>query len=329
MLSMPIKPILSLLSPQAERARLSILIFHRVLPRPDPLFPGEVDAQQFDQLLGWIGKWCNVLPLDEAVVSLREGRLPPRAAAITFDDGYADNHDLAMPILERHGMSATFFIATGFLDGGRMWNDTVIEAVRTTSAEWIDLKDFGVEPPQGEAYWTLGSVAQRRALIGAILGKLKYVDPAQRIGMADAVAARVGGTLRNDLMMSSAQVQQLRQRGMQIGAHTHTHPILERLGRASVRHEILTSKQRLETLLDEPVSLFAYPNGRPLRDYTSETVEVLRELDFGAAVTTAMGAATRASDPLQLPRFTPWDRTRTRFGLRFAANLMGKHPPPL
>lgn len=326
---MPIKPLLSLLSPQANSARLSILIFHRVLAQPDPLFPGEVDAQQFDQLLGWIGKWCNVLPLDEAVVRLREGRLPPRAAAITFDDGYADNHDLAMPILEHHGMSATFFIATSFLDGGRMWNDTVIEAVRTTSAERIDLRDFGVAPPEGEPSWSLASVPQRRALIAAVLGKLKYAEPAQRVGLADAVAARLGGSLRNDLMMSSAQVQQMRRRGMQIGAHTHTHPILARLDRDAVRDEILTSKRRLEHLLDQPVTLFAYPNGRPSQDYAAETVAVPRELDFGAAVTTALGAANRASDPMQLPRFTPWDRTRARFGLRFAANLVVKNPAQL
>jgi peptidoglycan/xylan/chitin deacetylase (PgdA/CDA1 family) len=323
---MPIKPILSLLSPEADRARLSILIFHRVLPQPDPLFPGEVDARQFDQMLGWIGKWCNVLPLDQAVSRLREGRLPPRAAAITFDDGYADNHDIALPILERHGMSATFFIATSFLNGGRMWNDTVIEAVRTTRAERIDLREFGIAPPADESDWPLVSLSRRRTFISAVLGKLKYTDPALRAGLAEAVAARLGGSLPDDLMMSSAQVQQMRHRGMQIGAHTHTHPILARLDRDAVRDEILTSKRRLETLLDEPVSLFAYPNGRPTQDYAGETVEVLRELDFGVAVTTAKGAANRATDPLQLPRFTPWDRTKARFGLRFAANLTGKHP---
>jgi peptidoglycan/xylan/chitin deacetylase (PgdA/CDA1 family) len=307
---MPIKPILSMLSPEAGRARLSILIFHRVLPQPDPLFPGEVDARQFDQMLGWVRHWCNVLPLDEAVRRLREGSLPARAAAITFDDGYADNHDHALPILQRHGMSATFFIATSFLDGGRMWNDTVIEAVRHTSADQIDLRDFGVAPPAGASHWPLGS-------------------PAQRESLAEAVAARLGGSLPGDLMMASTQVQQLRRGGMQIGAHTHTHPILARLGREAARQEIATSKHRLEALLDEPVSLFAYPNGRPSQDYVGETVELLRELEFDAAVTTAVGAANRASDPLQLPRFTPWDRSRARFGLRFAANLAGKQPPRL
>src|SRR5690606_20361508 len=62
---------LAALSPGGAQGRLSILIFHRVLPVPDPLFPGEVDARRFDELLGWFRAWLNVLPLDEAVCRLK------------------------------------------------------------------------------------------------------------------------------------------------------------------------------------------------------------------------------------------------------------------
>ena len=127
---MPVKVAFELLSPGQRNGRLSILIFHRVLAQVDPLFPEEVDAARFDVICGWLRRWFNVLPLDAAVRRLRDGSLPRRAAAITFDDGYADNHDIALPILKKHGLPSTFFIATGFLDGGCMWNDTVIEAIR-------------------------------------------------------------------------------------------------------------------------------------------------------------------------------------------------------
>ena len=323
---MPIKSILSVLAPQAERARLSILIFHRVLPRPDPLFPGEVDVHQFDQMLQWVKRWCNVLPLDEAVARLQAGTLPARAAAITFDDGYADNHDIAMPVLQKHGLSATFFIATSYLGGGRMFNDTVIEAVRSTGAETADFSGFGVPPPPGAARWSLATVAERRAAIEAILGAIKYVEPGERRALAGNIAAHLDARLPDDLMMTTAQVRAMRAGGMQIGAHTDTHPILARLDPTAMFEEIVLSKNKLESMLDAPVTLFAYPNGRPVRDYVAASVAAVRKAGFTAAVTTAMGAADRASDLLQLPRFTPWDRTRTRFGLRLAANLMGKRP---
>lgn len=315
-----------MLSPAAEGARLSVLIFHRVLPVADPMFPGEVDAGQFDQIVGWMREWCNVLPLDEAVNRLAAGSLPARAAAITFDDGYADNHSQALPILQRHGLSATFFIATGFLDGGRMWNDTLIEAVRRFDGDGIDLQALGGFAQDAKAIWPTRSIEQRRHAIEAIIGRLKYAPPEQRLALANQVVSQLRVRLPDDLMMTSEQVRSLRREGMQIGAHTHNHPILARLEPGVVRQEIASSKQNLEDLLGESVDLFAYPNGRPGQDYNAECVSIVRELGFTAAVSTATGAANRRSDLFQLPRFTPWDRTRTRFGLRLAGNLLAAPP---
>lgn len=98
---------LSLLSGGGGRAP-AILIYHRVLPEPDPLFPGEVHRAQFERQLGWLKSRFNVLPLLEAVRLAGEGRLPPRSACITFDDGYADNAEVALPVLQRHGLHASF-----------------------------------------------------------------------------------------------------------------------------------------------------------------------------------------------------------------------------
>jgi peptidoglycan/xylan/chitin deacetylase (PgdA/CDA1 family) len=89
----------------------------------------------------------------------------------------------------------------------------------------------------------------------------------------------------------------------------------------AARTEVLRSKQVLESLLNEPVGLFAYPNGRPGTDYVDTTVAAVRDCGFDAAVSTVWGAANATSDPFQLPRFTPWDRTPWRFGLRLAQNL--------
>src|ERR1044071_7430526 len=71
-------------------------------------------------------------------------RLPKRALSITFDDGYADNYNVAAPILLRLGLAATFFVATGFLDGGCMFNDVVIEALRCAGGAELDLDDLGL-----------------------------------------------------------------------------------------------------------------------------------------------------------------------------------------
>ena len=293
--------------------RLSIMIFHRVLATPDPLMPYEVDARAFDALLGLLGRCFNVVPLGEGVRAMREGTLPPRAACITFDDGYADNAEVALPILQKHGMSATFFVATGFLDGGRMWNDTVIELVRAAPAEF-DLRALG------HGQFSLHSVADRQAAIGTLLGNLKYMPLDERLDAVAAIRAEVAAPLRENLMMRSEQVRGLHEAGMEIGGHTVNHPILARMDAAGAKREMADGKHALEAIIGAPVPLFAYPNGKPGQDYLAEHAAMAREIGFEAAVSTSWGSARPASDVFQLPRFTPWDRHPLPFLLRMIQN---------
>lgn len=309
-----IRSALNVVSPKGPKGRLSILIFHRVLPHPDPLFPSEPDASRFDELMGWIKSWFNVMPLDLAVEALRTGQLPARATAITFDDGYADNRTIALPILQKHGLTATFFIATDFLDGGRMWNDTVIESIRAANCLRIDLSalDLGCH--------ATGNDVEKRAAIAAIIQSIKYLPPDDRSNCANSIAEKLGVDLPDTLMMTSTQVKEMRAAGMQIGAHTASHPILARLSIPDARREIAESKERLEHLLGDSVDLFAYPNGRPGIDYQEEHAKLVKSMGFAAAVSTAPGAAGYRADCFQLPRFTPWDKSRTRFGIRLLRN---------
>src|SRR3989338_10844424 len=163
-----LKQPLGWLSPAGPQARLSVLIFHRVMPQPDPLFPDEMHARRFMDVCGWLKSWFAVLPLDESVVRLKAGTLPARAACITFDDGYADNFHVALPILQRCELSATFFIATGFLDGGCMWNDTLVETLRTFTGSVLDLS------PLALGRYATGSVAEKRRAISALIPQIKY-----------------------------------------------------------------------------------------------------------------------------------------------------------
>jgi peptidoglycan/xylan/chitin deacetylase (PgdA/CDA1 family) len=309
----------SLLSPAGRRARLQILIFHRVLAQPDPLFPGETDAARFDRICGWVRRWFKVLPLDEAVQMRAEGRLPARALSITFDDGYADNHDVALPILRRHGLTACFFIATGYLGGGRMFNDGVVELVRRSTLPQLPLDGLPLSIPGA---LPLGDLPARRAAITTLIDALKYRPVAERLEFVRVLQARAGvEALPDDLMMRPDQVVALHGAGMQIGAHTVTHPILARLSAEEARAEIERSKAVLEEMLGRRVGLFAYPNGRPGTDYDADSVRLVRQAGFDAAVSTAWGSNRADTDTFQLARFTPWDRTRARFGARLLVNL--------
>lgn len=316
--SMPIRVLAAtvgtLFAPGGMRGCLSTLIYHRVLTKPDELNPNEVDADTFEQQMRLLAEHCHVLPLDEAIERLYTRSLPARAVCVTFDDGYADNATIALPILRRYGLSATFFVSTGYLDGGRMWNDTVIEAIRRAPDDVLDLtaEGFGVLP--------VGSINQRIHAFQCLIDNIKYRSAEERIEITEAIVARVGAVLPDDLMMSSDQVRDLHAAGMAIGAHTVNHPILARSSNHVAREEVANSRSRLQEIIGKSVELFAYPNGKPGCDYLSEHVDIVRELGFKAAVSTAWGVATATTDRWQLPRFTPWDRHPLKFLARLYWN---------
>jgi peptidoglycan/xylan/chitin deacetylase (PgdA/CDA1 family) len=313
-----LKHVFRQISPAGERARLSILIFHRVLISHDPLLPDVPDAAAFDRILGWMSSWFNLLPLDRAVALLASAALPERAAAITFDDGYADNCRVALPVLRRHDACATFFISTGYLDGGRMWSDTVVEAVRACRSRDLDLRDIGL------GAHAVATIDQRRLAIDAVLRDLKYRPSPERLALCGQLADIVRVPLPDDLMLTSRELVALRDGGMQIGAHTLSHPILTSIADDDARREIAGSRTTLESILGVRVGLFAYPNGKRGDDYLGRHVAMVRELGFDAAVSTHPGVATAATDLMELPRFTPWDRDRVAFGVRMGMNAC--HP---
>ena len=304
------------LSPAGSSGRLSTFIFHRVLERADPLLPSEPDAEHFDKIIGFIAKYFHVLPLTDAASRLAAGRLPAAAACITFDDGYTDNLTVAAPILRRHGVTATFFIASGFIDGGRMWNDSVIEAVRAAPAGQFDARDLnlGVHMIDDDA-------SRVRAYVD-MLGKLKYIDLSLRTERTDELALRAGLPHHSRLMMTRRQIIELRDIGMDIGAHTVRHPILSKVDAVTAAAEIGDGRDQLAGWLGHPPEVFAYPNGLPGTDYTERDVALVKRAGFKCAVSTARGVAGGAADCYQLPRFTPWDRTLPRFALRCVDTLL-------
>jgi peptidoglycan/xylan/chitin deacetylase (PgdA/CDA1 family) len=289
---------------------LSILIYRRVLAGPDTLFPETVDARRFAQHLRLLRRWFRVLPLAQAARRLHERSLPSRAACITFDGGYADHADVALPLLQRFGLPATFFVASGFLDGGYSWSDAVIELVRKAPGNRLNLSRGGF------GSYDIGCAQRRRAVIDMLLAALGTLPPLERLERVRLMARRTSAT-----MLSSDQLIALHRAGMDIGGQTVNLAPLASLSNAEARAEIGNGRSRLEDIIQAPVRLFAYPSGKPGSDFEKRHGNMLRSAGFDAAVTTAAGAARSDTDPYELPRFTPWDRSSSGFLLRLASNL--------
>ncbi|EGG99865.1 hypothetical protein imdm_557 [gamma proteobacterium IMCC2047] len=293
---------------QTFEPKLNILMYHRVMPEPDPLRPWEIDQQQFRKHMQWISGIFNVIPLTEAVAQLKNGTLKRRSLAITFDDGYLDNATHALPVLQESDFHATFFCTSAWLGGGQMWNDKVIESIRlwegdTLTIDELDLYDL-----------PLASIAEKNKAIASILPKLKYLPTAERQIIAERLESQVSELPQ--LMMRAEQIKQLHAAGMEIGGHTHSHPIIAQLDDQSLQNELTTNKQMLETIIGEEISLFAYPNGKPDIDYLKNQIGIIKQTGYKAAVTTQTAIAAKGTSDYELPRFTPWDNSPAKFLLR-------------
>lgn len=291
---------------------LIIVTYHRVLPEPDPLLPSEPDTRPFRIQVSFLARHLRVFALREALQRLRDGTLPRRAVCITFDDGYANNLHCALPVLQSLGLPATVFVATGYLNGGCMWNDGVIETFRRTRERVLDLTGLGL------GRYELTNAANRRAGIADVLGQLKYRPLAERTATVAAMARLADVQLPHDLMLTSAELRSLHDQGVEIGGHTVNHPILARVSPDEARREIGDGAAQLAAITGTRPQVFAYPNGRPGTDFGPEHGQMVKDAGFTHALTTEWGLGRQQTDPYRVPRVTLWSRTVPRL----TANLM-------
>jgi len=271
---------------------------------------------EFDKKISILKK-ISGLTLDFRKIFQNKIEQTRRSYGITFDDGYADNFDIALPILQKHSMKATFFIASGYLNGGWMWNDGIIEAISKTSRNCLDLTTLGCEKYQ------LNTNEEKRSCIEDLISKNKYINSGKRTELAKRILDNAGVPEPKHLMMTDEQIKKLHKMGMGIGGHTVNHPILKSVDKATARREINENKEFLESLIGEPLHIFAYPNGKPGKDYGPEHVSLVKEAGYKCAVTTAWGRVNINTDPFQLPRFTPWDKNPWKFVVRLHFQKIG------
>jgi peptidoglycan/xylan/chitin deacetylase (PgdA/CDA1 family) len=295
-----------------------ILSYHRVNDEADPFFPA-VPSTVFERHMAFVAKTYRVLTIEDLAERLQRGTVPRRALALTFDDGYRDNLTHAAPILARHGLPATVFLATGFIGTAEVpWFDRLAMVFKMTGRA-------AVVSPWGDVL-VLTTPADRLAALDLTLKYLKRLpdeDLRRHVDtLLDALAVANPDGVENQ-MLTWDEVRALTGLGFSIGAHTVSHPILSRVPPTRARWEIEGSRAMIHTACGFSPRAFAYPNGRP-EDYTETVTHLVREARFTCAVTTCFGVNTRQTSPWELRRGGPWEPDLPTFALKLAAyQLLG------
>lgn len=299
-------------------------MYHRVsLVRRDP-WRLAVTPAHFAEHLEVVRRHGRPLPVRDLTRALGAGRVPRRAIAITLDDGYADNLLHARPLLERHDVPATVFVAAGCLGRPGFWWDE-LERVALTPVDlprhlrlvvrgemhaW-DLGAGARYPPDAQARdagwqgWTEPPTERHRLFLTLYRILRPLGDPERRHALAD-LGAWAGGASPDTSPARPLTVPEMRRLAagglVEVGSHTLTHPQLSVLDREAQRSEIRDSRRALKEMTGEAVVSFAYPYGARA-DYTPETVALVKEAGFSGACATMPGPVRRGTEPFELPRF--------------------------
>ena len=278
--------------------RLLVLAWHNV--EPTWCFPATRGAgtRGLQAQLAFLRRAANVVPLADALAALGRGDpLPPRAVALTFDDGYRDQLHLAVPMLERLGLPATFFLVPGLLEG-------------TVQAWWEQLAWIFTRATRESVVWegrTVGlrSPTERRTSSVAVLEKLKRRDRPGRDAALEELLDRCApdGKLEEQAaFLDWDDARRLARRGFAVASHSLVHSILAEEPGPEQEKDLVTSRRRLQRELDLPVDLLAYPNGRQ-EDYNRVTVAAAARAGYSHALTTVEGWNRPATDPYEVRRF--------------------------
>jgi peptidoglycan/xylan/chitin deacetylase (PgdA/CDA1 family) len=303
-----------------------VLLYHRVArASSDPQLLC-VTPEHFAEHTALIAESYEPVPLRDLVAALRAGEPSPRAVAITFDDGYADNLCEAKPVLESSGVPATVFVVSGWIGGDRpfWWDELevllllpgrlppVLELeVGTEILRW-ELGDdalYTAEDAAAACGWTVldgHDPGPRQRVYRELSTRLRRLDEAARERVVDCLRS-VGD--RNDETDGEPArpltLDELRRLAagdlVDIGAHTVSHPTLSKLAPDRQREEITGSRLQLESALGRSVTSFAYPYGGE-RDFDQTTASIVRNAGFDHACANVASRLGRSTDLYRLPR---------------------------
>jgi peptidoglycan/xylan/chitin deacetylase (PgdA/CDA1 family) len=284
----------------ALKKKIVIINFHRVRSGPDCSCPFDDEvfgptASEFRRILVWLSRRAKILSEEQLLGYLDSGSIPSGLKAmITFDDGYADQHRVAFPILRELGIPAVFFIPTDFINRRRLgWWDHVAYIVKNSSADSLVFEGRRFRLPE-----------ERREAIRLIQTSLQYLAPREIADTIHALSNRCraavpGADVQGRELMTWEQIRELSDSGMAIGSHTHTHPILSEIDPLPQEDEMLRSKRTIGRRIGKAPLLISYPVGG-YRHISRQTVVAAERTGYRAGFTFNTGINTAGS----LERFT-------------------------
>lgn len=281
----------------AYRGKILILMYHRFSREKNPY---KISSAEFAAHLEYLSRNNYVLSISEAIGHFQNNQpLPPNAAVITIDDGYADAYEIAFPILKKYKMPATLYVVTDFVDGKCwLWTDLMRFILQKTEKESVSI-EFDDEKIGAK----LTGDFVRFEIAGRINAKLKRLPDE----LKNAKIKEISENLKVEIpelppgeyaAITWAQAKEMDAESLRIESHTVSHPILTNINQTRLEDELENSKSRLENVLGRKVEHFCYPNG----NLNADVQKAVEKAGYISAVTTAYGFNSSQANQFTLRR---------------------------
>lgn len=286
---------------------LRVLTYHRVdEPARRPwLDPGLISAspKDFDEQMAYVAAHYQVVTMSDVLAASRSrnnNALPPRAVLVTFDDGYYDFEEQAWPILKRYRIPAALFVPTAYPDRPMQtfWWDNLYQAIQSTNRKEDLNTPIGI--------FSLSGAVSRNQAYQRLKNFMKTLRHAEAISAVNELCRELGVQPAPNCIMSWDSLRKLSQDGLTLGAHTRTHPLVNRISLDEARQEAVGSLEDLKREIGHALPIFAYPSG----EFSDDVVSMLEREGFSLAFTTKRGINNISHmNPLRIQRINVGGRT--------------------
>ena len=275
-----------------------VLLYHRINKLEHDTHMLAVTPENFYQHIKYLKENYNIIPLTE--IYNKQDKI---SISITFDDGYADNYQNALPVLEELQAPATIFVSSGNLDSNKeFWWDYLERIMLISIPKTLQLQ---INTSIGKFSW---NIIDKESIIKAhnqLHPIIKKLDSEEREKLLQDIAAQFNINKDSQNINRSLNEQELKKLSQSpyitIGAHTITHTPLSSQAYQKQYHEIKTSKQQLEEYTQKDITTFSYPfGGNP--DYTAETIKIVQQIGFTHVASNFPGTVHTWTDKYQIPR---------------------------
>jgi peptidoglycan/xylan/chitin deacetylase (PgdA/CDA1 family) len=288
---------------------LTVLTYHRIHPNPaaQKFDDGVIDATpaEFEEQIATLKRSFSIIGVEEILGFMKGRPLPRNPALITFDDGYRECHDVALPVLQKQGVKAVFFVSTSYITERRLfWWDRISYIVKNTQRDLVELN------------YPYRQICDLRPSARPLQQLLRFVKSEYALDVEqflEELAAAAGvpwdreleRSYADDVVMTWDQVRALRRAGMEIHSHTRTHRVLQNVPVRDLAWELAGARRDVEDQLNEPIRAISYPVGRSIA-----TAPMIRDAVRGAGYEVGFSNGSGSSwlwngfDPLDMRRIS-------------------------